>query len=561
MSNWPKVGDRPFIVLVRVKVKGASLPAYHKFAQESVEKAKAEEPGMLHRSFDIDTRDPTRFVWTEVFKKESDLVEAHFKAKPYSTSMLEAGPTGFTMEIYGTISDEGKQTITRAGVSALFFDSKLGYTFLKALKESNSLSIGASGSEKPFVIIARIKIKQGMVDAYMPLAEKANDEIEASETGMLHHTWDADPRDPTSFTWSEVYKNEGALMLSHMKNPPVGEYIGAHVPMVEGAPPGMSLEIYGTLTDASKNALNAAGLPCTFFDSKFAMSRIAMLDVPLAAALSPVGADTPFVLLAKVKVRAGMGAHFVQAINSAVGRTEAAETNLLLSTLDADATDPNRYVWSEYYRNDDALMQRLMRSPAFSEFTQSMADEFSVEIYGTLGEAAKNSVRSVIPGAIFFETKLGYSRIGNYSDEFCLRHGADFSAECPFILIARLDVKADKLDEYIKLCALANDNIEQSEPDMIHHNLDADPRDPTKFTWTEVYKNEAALMKKHMGNPPVGAYIGEHVPLVNGAPPGMELEVYGTLSEASKKGLGGALPTKFFDCKTGFSRSLSDFTF
>jgi len=38
---------------------------------------------------------------------------------------------------------------------------------------------------------------------------------------MLHHTFDQDPDDPLRFVWSEVYKNDNAL-LAHLANPALG---------------------------------------------------------------------------------------------------------------------------------------------------------------------------------------------------------------------------------------------------------------------------------------------------------------------------------------------------
>ena len=56
-------------------------------------------------------------------------------------------------------------------------------------------------SEKPFVLIARIKVKEGKVEEYLDLAEKTDQAVEQSEPDMLLHNFDADPSDPHQFTW------------------------------------------------------------------------------------------------------------------------------------------------------------------------------------------------------------------------------------------------------------------------------------------------------------------------------------------------------------------------
>ena len=58
----------------------------------------------------------------------------------------------------------------------------------------------------------------------------------------------------------------------------------------------------------------------------------------------------------------------------------------------------------------------------------------------------------------------------------------------------------------VSLSDLPCSAVENSEPGMLFHNFDADPSDPLSFTWTEVYKNDDALMA-HINNPPVQRYV------------------------------------------------------
>ena len=44
---------------------------------------------------------------------------------------------------------------------------------------------------------------------------------------MFHHTFDQDPDDPPRFVWSEIYKNDAAL-LDHLANPALAAYLEAH---------------------------------------------------------------------------------------------------------------------------------------------------------------------------------------------------------------------------------------------------------------------------------------------------------------------------------------------
>ena len=63
------------------------------------------------------------------------------------------------------------------------------------------------------MLIARLKVKEDKVNEYFEIADNTDKAIEASEPGMLHHTFDQDPEDPLSFVWSEVFKNDDAFLL------------------------------------------------------------------------------------------------------------------------------------------------------------------------------------------------------------------------------------------------------------------------------------------------------------------------------------------------------------
>ena len=113
---------------------------------------------------------------------------------------------------------------------------------------------------KPFVLIARIHVKPGNVDQYLEIAAKVDAEVENSEPGMLFHNFDADPSDPLSFTWTEVYKNDAAL-IAHSNKPPVQGYVEQHAELGDGC----EIEIYGELGEEAIEAVKALGVPFKHF--------------------------------------------------------------------------------------------------------------------------------------------------------------------------------------------------------------------------------------------------------------------------------------------------------
>ena len=100
------------------------------------------------------------------------------------------------------------------------------------------------------------------------------------------------------------------------------------------------------------------------------------------------------------------------------------------------------------------------------------------------------------------------------------------TSNTPFVLLASLRVKPDRLEEYLELAEKTDAAVKESEPGMLLHTFDADPSDPCAFTWTEVYQNDAALLA-HLNNPKLDEYLKGHEEMGDG----LEVEIYGALTE------------------------------
>ena len=122
------------------------------------------------------------------------------------------------------------------------------------------------GSDTPFMLLAKLKVKEDKVAEYLEIADKTD---KADESGMLHHTFVQDPDDPFRFVWSEVYKNDDAL-LAHLANPALGVYLEAHAALGTD----LSVEFYGTVGDKVIEAMNGTGVPYKIFKTKLGYSRV-----------------------------------------------------------------------------------------------------------------------------------------------------------------------------------------------------------------------------------------------------------------------------------------------
>ncbi|MFL2727146.1 MAG: putative quinol monooxygenase [Gammaproteobacteria bacterium] len=116
--------------------------------------------------------------------------------------------------------------------------------------------------KNPFLLIARIGVKENMVEEYLAIAEEVDDAVQESEPGMLFHNFDKDPDDPLGFVWSEVYTNSQAL-IAHINNPPVQAYVKKHDELADI----FEIEVYGNLSEDAISAVKALEVPFKHFKS------------------------------------------------------------------------------------------------------------------------------------------------------------------------------------------------------------------------------------------------------------------------------------------------------
>ena len=119
-----------------------------------------------------------------------------------------------------------------------------------------------SDSENPFVLLARITVKEGMVDAYLEIAKEVDRAVENTEEGMLLHNFDRDPDDPHKFVWTEVYRKSDDFLF-HADNLPVLEYVEKHAELATH----FSIEIYGNVSNEVIEAINSREIPLKHFAS------------------------------------------------------------------------------------------------------------------------------------------------------------------------------------------------------------------------------------------------------------------------------------------------------
>ena len=112
------------------------------------------------------------------------------------------------------------------------------------------------GFYTPLMLLVKLKFTEDRVAEYLKIYKKdeaveAVEAVEADETRMLHHTFEQDPDEPFRFDWSEVNKNDDAL-LAHFANHAVFVYLEAHAELGTD----LSVDIYRTVGDKVIKAMN-----------------------------------------------------------------------------------------------------------------------------------------------------------------------------------------------------------------------------------------------------------------------------------------------------------------
>jgi quinol monooxygenase YgiN len=285
--------------------------------------------------------------------------------------------------------------------------------------QANEVEVGT----RPFFLFARIKVKPGKVDEYFKLAEIADIGIGETEPGMLFHTFNQDPNDPSTFCWSEVYANDDAFLF-HGGNKGLLDYVTAQLLLTEG----WTIDVYGSMKEDTKKALNAFGFPTqyhelapvSYYGPSLALEQKVTEKTQLASLTKGKMVDSqPFLLLARIDVKEGKMDEYLKLIN-------ATEPGMICHTVNIDPAKKNRICWTVLYQNDDALFYNCC-NPKFLNHLTKHADlqaDWALEVYGSLKAETKDFLKSFGSQTDFHEIKLGYCRTCCISE-----HLAEGSAE------------------------------------------------------------------------------------------------------------------------------------
>ena len=123
--------------------------------------------------------------------------------------------------------------------------------------------------------------------------------------------------------------------------------------------------------------------------------------------------STPFMLLARIHVKPNCVEAYLELARTTDAAVPAGAPGMRPHTSDQDPDGAQAFVWSELYANDAAFAAHVSNPPV-QEYLQKhaeLADDFRVEVYGTVGDECRTLMESLGLPLKIFETQLGYSRV------------------------------------------------------------------------------------------------------------------------------------------------------
>ena len=126
-----------------------------------------------------------------------------------------------------------------------------------------------------------------------------------------------------------------------------------------------------------------------------------------------------------------------------------------------------------------------------------------------------------------------------------------FDEKTSFVLIGRCQVRPGiGLQTYITTSQLADEDVINTEPGLLHHTFDQEPNDPYAFVWTDVYRDDDSLLF-HLKSEAFETICKKNEEMCDD----FRLEIYGTISEETKVICDKlSFPVSYYETVFGYSR-------
>ena len=127
----------------------------------------------------------------------------------------------------------------------------------------------------------------------------------------------------------------------------------------------------------------------------------------------PSPSPTAFIVLARIRIKAGCVDDYISMSKATDDLVQRNESGTAHHVFVSDPNDPLLFTWAEAFVNDEAFLEHLNAPHIANYFKEHerLGEAFSLEFYGSIGEASLKAMEQSGITFTVYETACGFSRL------------------------------------------------------------------------------------------------------------------------------------------------------
>ena len=120
-----------------------------------------------------------------------------------------------------------------------------------------------------------------------------------------------------------------------------------------------------------------------------------------------------FIVLAQIRIKAGCVEDYIAMSRATDDLVQQNETGTAHHVFVSDPNDPLSFTWAEAFVNDEAFLEHLNAPHIANYFKEHerLGESFSLEFYGSIGEASFKAMEQSGITFTVYETACGFTRL------------------------------------------------------------------------------------------------------------------------------------------------------
>ena len=127
----------------------------------------------------------------------------------------------------------------------------------------------------------------------------------------------------------------------------------------------------------------------------------------------PSPSPTAFIVLARIRIKAGCVDDYISMSKATDDLVQQNESGTAHHVFVSDPNDHLLFTWAEAFVNDEAFLEHLNAPHIANYFKEHerLGEAFSLEFYGSIGEASLKAMEQSGITFTVYETACGFSRL------------------------------------------------------------------------------------------------------------------------------------------------------